>query len=165
MDQGDSRHTLQQWRNGLRLCHAGHARAASGAVRAKRAIGVPAVVLATIAGGSGLSTISGGPTDVLAVISGAAGVAAGVLAGLQTFLDLDKTAAAHERAAAEFGDLRRQVEQLLLGDDAPALASQMTSVRKRWRELELDTPAIPRRIHDEIREGIPRAERPATAAP
>ena len=108
------------------------------------------MALATLAGATGLSTISGSHVEALAVISGAAGVGAAVLSALQTFLAHEKLTTAHEKAAAEFGDLRRRVEMMLL-TELDAVPPEMTAIRERWHELEAETPTIPGRIHRDVK--------------
>lgn len=152
----DETHLIaSQWRNGVRIAHIAHSRSAARFADRNRWLGVPAVLLATIAGGSGLSTL--GSTDAwVSWVAGLSGVGAAALASAQTFLNDDARAEQHRRFAAAYGDLRRRLDLLLAADPDDTTAT-LEEVRVAWDALNRDAPSTPDRIHVSAKNSIPTA--------
>ena len=153
------RFTLEQWRNGVRIKHISHAKAAAASRRKRNSLGVPATILATVAGASGISTLGESTGEWAAWLSGVSGIVAAVLAGLQTYLGYETLATSHEQYAADYGDLRRELDVLLAGAAAPQ--DEVQAVRARWHELDRVAPTVPASIHRKAQREVPRATKPS----
>lgn len=149
--------TLREWRNGLRLEHMCHARSAADCRKKHQWLGVPAIVLTTISGSSGLVSLGDLLTPGLIFIAGLAGIGAGVLVALQTFFNFEHSANSHAQAAAEYGDLRRRVEVLLARPDDRDV-DEIEAIRTRWHELASSSPIVPQRLHDELLPNVVKQE-------
>lgn len=144
-----------QWRNGARIAHIAHSRAAAKSADRNRWLGVSAVLLATLSGGSGLSTL--GSTDAwVSWVAGLAGAGAALLAGAQTYLNDEARAEQHRRFAAAYGDLRRRLELLLIEDpEDPGTA--LEEIRVVWDDLNREAPPTPDRVHEKAKAAVPPA--------
>lgn len=145
----------QQWRNGLRIQHIAHSKAATEFDRRHRVLGLPAAGLATLAGGSGFATL--GTEEALAGwVGGITGLLAAVLTGVLTFLNDDARADKHRDAAASFGDLRRRMDLVCAGA-VPDIRTELDAVQKHWSELAKSMPHVPDKIHQDAKAEVPRA--------
>lgn len=151
-----------QWRNGLRISHLAHERCAARFADRNRWLGVPAVLLATVAGGSGLSTLQA--TDAwVSWVAGFSGIGAAALASAQTFLDYEARAEQHRRFASAYGDLRRRLD-LLLAIESDESRAVLEQVRAAWDTLNREAPSTPDRIHKAAKKDVPRATRRTAAS-
>jgi len=121
-----------------------HGLAARRAERNRYLVGVPAIVLAAIAGTSIFASIGASPGIAAVIVVGAISVSAAVLTALQTFLDYPGRAARHHAAAATYKACIHELEQLLTGPLDPALVTDatITDLRKRLDQLEESSPVV-----------------------
>jgi hypothetical protein len=74
-----------------------------------------------------------------------------VLSSLNTFLNYGELAERHRNASVKYGNLRREIEQLVCFMDTKTdLEAIMEDVRKRWDGVDLEAPEIPQEIHDKV---------------
>lgn len=118
-------------------------------------LGIPATVLAAVAG----ATLIKSHPELASVCA----LAASLLTGLMTFLKPNERAAMHRAAAGQFLALRndarffREVELLNSGrlDELP---EQLKTLSARRNELNQKSPSIPRRAFVAARKGIEEGE-------
>ena len=148
----DAADLLKQWRNGVRISHCAHSDAAARCDTRARWLGVPAIVLSTVLGTSIFATLESSPGRTAKAFAGLAGIAAAVRTALQTFLGYADRAQRHREAAQRYGDLRRELDELLLFPDAgPKLKKRMEDLRARWNEVDAMAPTVNPRVHDKAR--------------
>lgn len=145
---------LQKWRNGIKISHNAHTQAAAHYTQLGRMLGVPVVILTTIIGTAVFTSIA---TDTQAAVAlqitaGLLSMAAAVLSSLYTFLNYGGLAERHRMAAVKYGNLRREVEQLLCFLDGKTdLDATMKDIRSKWDAVDLEAPEIPQKIHDKVK--------------
>jgi len=126
---------LQKWRNGIKIAHNSHLRAAA----------YGTAVFTSIAANSQGSI-------ALQVTAGLLSMAAAALSSLYTFLNYGGLAERHRTAAVKYGNLRREVEQLLcFMNNKNDLEATMENIRTRWDSVDFEAPEIPQKIHDKVR--------------
>jgi hypothetical protein len=144
---------LQKWRNGIKIAHNSHIRAATYYTQRGRMLGIPVVILTTIIGTAVFTSIAASNTNSVAlqVLAGLLSMAAAVLSSLHTFLNYGELAERHRNVAVKYGNLRREIEQLLCFMDAQTdLDATMKDIRTRWDAIDLEAPDIPQKIHDKV---------------
>lgn len=137
-----------------------HDRAARRAQRWHYVVGSLATSLAAFAGSSMVSSWTTDPdNDGLALVGGTMVSIAGVLAGIQTFLDLGGRAERHRQAANEYKGLLRQFERLserrvldaVCGPmDDKELCSWIANVQDALRVVDDKAPVAPWRLAKSI---------------
>lgn len=115
-------------------------------------IGVPSIILATVAGAgviADLKQVFGG----FSLLFGALSMFAAVLSSLQTFLNYSEKAAQHKNAGARYSAVAREIAQMLtLPPDALAQAQeQIIALRQRLDALAEEAPALPDQLWDKAR--------------
>lgn len=112
-----------------------------------RCLGVPTVILTTVVGTSAFVSLTENQVSpAWRAAAGILSILAAALASLQTFLGFSERAANHRRASAEFGAIRREIEQLqadVAGDDGP-----LTQVREHIDNVNAGSPDVPDSIYD-----------------
>ena len=79
-------------------------------------------------------------------------VIAAVLAGVQTFLRYPQRAERHKNAGAEFGSLRRLIEQQIASNSVDSDESVFVDrTRKKWDLLTKEAPTVPQGICERTR--------------
>ena len=120
-------------------------------------LGIPAIIFAAIVGTSVFATLQSKVEIWAQILVGILSVFAAVLTSLQTFLKSEEKAAKHRTAAVEYGTIKRQIDELLLGgkisDDL--LQDQIRRIRERLDDLSRDVPIVPRKIWTKATETIP----------
>ncbi|MGD6932834.1 MAG: SLATT domain-containing protein [Candidatus Bathyarchaeia archaeon] len=145
---------LQKWRNGIKIAHNSHLRAAAYYTQRGRMLGVPVVILTTIIGTAVFTSIAANSQGSIAlqVTAGLLSMAAAALSSLYTFLNYGGLAERHRTAAVKYGNLRREVEQLLcFMNNKNDLEATMENIRTRWDSVDFEAPEIPQKIHDKVR--------------
>jgi len=135
--------TVVQWLAAIRVGHEGHRLAAKVTRRRHRTLGATTAVLATLSASAGFGCLLTAPRTSLLV---AAAVLALVTAGtalLHTFLNDPDVIASHQRASAEYGDVRRQLEQAVLSERITD--DRLSEIRADWTRVEKSSPTLPGR--------------------
>ncbi len=148
---------LLNWLRNVKRAQDGHYAAAHSYSLLNLWIGIPAVILSTIIGTGIFSTLGNDIEIPWKVAAGIASVLSAVLIALQTFLKLPDKSARHVSAAAEYGALRRELQEaeLLLKQNKVDPISKLRDLRKKLDELAKETPKIPKRIIDKLLIDIP----------
>lgn len=101
-------------------------------------VGIPVIVLATIAGALTFSDLSAQYKLVPGFIS----VLAAVLASIQTFLKFSEKADLHRLAGGHFGELKKEIEFIInFPPEASVLDSKIDSIRQRSDQLTKESPS------------------------
>jgi hypothetical protein len=114
-------------------------------------VGGCAAVFASLAGSSAvIAWQQVGNSTGLAVLSAVIGIAASVLAGMATFLDLGGRAERHRAAAAAYKVVLRRLEKTpalegKLTDMAERTRDQLTELEKTLSDLDASAPIPPKR--------------------
>lgn len=134
----EQRKLLETWKDKVRRAQMAHYANANRCDRRHLYLGIPVVVLSVIAGATVLSNLS---SDLkwIQILIGTISMFVAILAGLQTFLKLADRAEKHRVAAIRFGDLKREIDTLLVTpSDNPA--TSIESVRERWNKTNEQSP-------------------------
>jgi hypothetical protein len=140
------RAVLEQWRNGFHLHQDCHYDAAKRVRGRGRILGGFVILLSALVGAAVFRSIAESLGTNAKIALGLMSVVAGTLGALQTFLDYPGLAERHRTAAVEYGDLRRELDRLIATEDTSDVDDQMSSVQKRWHEVDSAAPEIPPRI-------------------
>jgi len=142
---------LEQWQRGLRIAHKAHQKAAVKFESQGRWLGVAAVITSTIVGTSLFADANATVSQGWKIGAGVLSLVAAVLSAVQGILKYGEIAALHRAAAQRYGPLRREVEELLAEvDPANPIAHQVVAgLRKRWDEIDADSPSVPQKIYDD----------------
>ena len=126
-------------------------------------LGIPAVILSTVVGTAVFATLENQSVNITArVIIALVSIAAAVLAGLQTFLRLSETAAAHAQAGDWYAAIKRDIEQLraLRRDERGSAKTCTDTLRKEMNKVSQKSPELRESLWTEIskRYGIDGAQ-------
>jgi hypothetical protein len=91
----------------------------------------------------GSSLFFGAQSEVVKFVQGVLSIAAGILAGLQTFLRLSERAEKHKSVAAQLGSIRKDID-VADRDDKAAIAKIKERVER------VDAPIVPDSIWQRI---------------
>jgi hypothetical protein len=116
-----------------------------------RAFGIPVVVATTVVGSTVFASIGQSAHIALVIMTGMLSIGAAVLSSLQTFLNYSGDSEKHKIASVKYGMLRREIEQFLEDPDGASevLREFQENFRARWNQVEMESPPIPQRIHDQ----------------
>jgi hypothetical protein len=137
---------LHEWYHRVVVTQRAHYSSADHFGARKYWLGVPAVVLSTLVGTSVFATVQKQPELWLQVSVGLASVAAALLTSLQTFLGYAERAEKHRLAAAKYGALGRELEQLRTSGPAPS-PEAVSDVRTRLDDMAVESPNNPQWIY------------------
>lgn len=114
-------------------------------------LGVPVVVITSVAGSTIFATSGDPATKPVQYAAGAISLLATVLASLQTFLAFGDRAEKHKNAATRYGELRTEIQVLLSTelDQTLELDKRIESIRQRWARVDREAPTLPQRIYAE----------------
>ena len=152
---------IDQWRRGLRIAHRAHYEAAKYYQRLHLTLGIPTLIISTLFGTSVFANLQ--YTDVawvkfaLAVLS----LTMIALSALQTFLRYSERSERHRTAAVQLGEVRRELEQLLVFcDQHPMDEPTMQALREKWDSIDRQAPTIPSAIYNQIEKQVGAEEFP-----
>lgn len=155
----DPQERLERWRNGIKIAHNSHKQAAVRYCRYGRLLGIPVVILSAVVGTTVFTSISS-PSEystTLQIFAGILSMAATVLSSLHTFLNYGEVSERHREASVKYGNLRREVEQVLCFNESynqEDLESVMKNLRSKWDGMDLEAPNIPKDIHTSVRNEV-----------
>ena len=153
---------LKRWRTNCNRSQIANYDAASRYSWRNYKLGVPTVILSTVVGTSVFAALGDEIDTTYQIAVGFLSVTAAVLAALQTFLKWGELAAKHSSTAAEYGSVKRQIDQMLAADSN--LSEQpLTRVREQMDTLAKESPEVPRDIWEKARKTKPTVEREASA--
>ncbi|MBW9215695.1 SLATT domain-containing protein [Mumia sp. zg.B53] len=147
--------TVIQWLGSIRLGHEAHRIAAKAVRRRHRALALVTVLVAVLAAAAAFTAALGTSRTWLQVSAGTLAALAAATALLHAVADDADVIAAHQRAAAEYGDLRRQLEQAILSERITD--DRLAEIRHEWTRIEERAPSLShrttRRADDQLRPG------------
>jgi hypothetical protein len=140
---------IEEWHAGIRINVLAHYECSKIFERQHRTLGYPTVILSALAGTAFVSSLTDSNIWWARGIAILLSLAVTVFASLQTFLRYAERAEKHKAAAAEFGKLRRELEQLaaFVPEDGTVTAHEMQAIRVKWGELSTHAPAIPNYVY------------------
>jgi hypothetical protein len=147
-DWRDAEGVLSKWQKRARESQYSHNESAKYFENASYWLGVPVIVLSTVVGTTVFATLQKQVSLKIQIGLGTISVIAAILAGLQTFLRYSERAEKHRAVAAEYGAVRRQIEEIV----ALPLAFRGTpkdfleQLRKKLDSLAQTAPSVPNRI-------------------
>jgi hypothetical protein len=120
-------------------------------------LGIPAAILAAVVGTSVFATLESDVEPIWKIVAGLISIVAAILSSLQTFLALGDRSAKHRAAAAEYGAIKREIEEitLTLKSSGRVPADLLGQVRKKLDDLARETPQVPNRIWSKVRQEMP----------
>ncbi|MFB3897326.1 MAG: SLATT domain-containing protein [bacterium] len=143
---------LQEWHNGLRINHIAHLRAAAEYKLLGRIFGLLVTMFSVVIGTSIFSTLGSSENLLVLLMAGSISVLAAVLSGIQGFLNYPELAAKHKHAGVKYGELRRQIEELIAIEKDPVeLEKTMRQIRFDWNALDDESPEISQKFHDQAK--------------
>ena len=156
---------LRLWDTQLRTLHAGHWDAARRFEGSNLAFGVSTAVMSAIAGTAAFASLQEGSATWMRIVAGAFSIVAAIVSSAQTYYKSSEQAEKHRLAATKFGQLRRQLEQLIalgLPPDEGRRADVLSQIRTQWGEIDGESPALPSAIYDRVKRTI-QSEHPVAA--
>jgi hypothetical protein len=150
---------LLRWLTNCRRSQIANYTAAKNYLRGNYYLGVPAVLFSAIVGTSVFAALGTSVEKPLQILVGIVSVLAAVLGALQTFLRWGELASKCRATAAEYGGIKRQIEQLLVSaHSGTTIADDAVShIREQMDTLARDAPDLPAKIWDEARRVVPYA--------
>jgi hypothetical protein len=143
---------ITEWHAGIRINVLSHYECSKLFEGYHRSLGYPTVILSALAGTAFVSTLNDSNILWARGFAIVLSLAVTVFASLQTFLRYSERSEKHKSAAAEFGKLRRELEQIiaLIPDGDAVSKAEMESIRIRWGELSTHAPAIPNKVYSRM---------------
>ncbi len=121
-------------------------------------LGIPVAILATIIGTSVFATLESEVDTIWRIATGLLSILAAALSSLQTFLAFGDRAAKHRAAAAEYGIIKREIEQSLISLKVNAnigVDELLSPVRDKIDRLAREAPLPPKKIHERAETNMP----------
>ncbi len=136
---------LADWYQRIRFVQFCHYEAAKLYDRLNYALGIPVIGLSTLVGSSVFSQMGQSIEHWFQVGIGLTSFLAAVLASLQTFFKFSEKSERHRIAAAKYGALRREIEEILATHPQPD-REVVNTLRQKLDRLADEAPPIPDRI-------------------
>lgn len=151
---------LEQWHMGLRIVHKAHQQAAVRFERNGRWLGVATVIASTVVGTSLFADASSTLSTGWKIGAGILSLIAALLSAIQGTLKYSELASQHRASAQHYGPLRREVEEMLAeaGAGGELSSARISDLRKRWDEIDADSPSVPQKLYDAV---VATLKRPA----
>lgn len=144
-------HVLDGWLAGIRVLTVGHYAAAKHFEECHRNLGVPVIVLSTIVGTAVFASIESSPAEWAQALVGFLSLLAAILSGLQTFLGYSQLAEKHKRAAVNYSQLRRELDEFCAyPPEKDERKPFLDTFRQRWDALEQEAPTIPDKVYKAV---------------
>jgi len=153
---------LKRWTTNCLRSQIANYKAATMFSRRNYWLGIPSAIFSAIVGTSVFAALGSESVDQeIQILIGIISVSAAVLAALQTFLRWGELAAKCRSTAAEYGAVKRQIDQMLSAKaTGEKLDEETISVlRKQMDTLSRDAPVLPENIWDLARTEIPLAKK------
>lgn len=135
--------TVVQWLGTISVGHESHQLAARSTRRHHRVLGVVTIVLAGAAAAAAFAALLSDAGPWLEAAAGVLAAVAAITALLHTMADDAGVIAAHQRAGAEYGKIRRELEQAILSERITD--DRLSEIRAEWTRVEQSAPSVPGR--------------------
>lgn len=133
---------LIDWYHRIRFSQYAHYESAKLLERMNYWLGVPLILLSTFVGTSIFSSLGKSVNPSTQILIGLTSIMSATLAGLQTFLRLSERAESHRKAGAEYGSLRREIQEKL-ASCSQISTENTTLIREKIDRLAKESPHIP----------------------
>ncbi len=149
---GKADNILENWLVALKIMHIAHHRAASYYSKWHIWLGIAVVVLSATVGTSLVASASKlFDSKYTELVAGFFSFLAASLAGAQTFMSFETRVQKHHAAAAYFGKVRRELEQVVHSKlNSGYLDKELEKVRTQRDEALQACPNLPSHIHDPV---------------
>lgn len=151
---------LRQRSQSLRTREVAHAREGARCDKYGRRIGLVVVMLTTVIGTTAFTQLNNSTSNAIKIAVGAVGILAAVLAAFKENAAYGKSSADHAAAAAGFGELHHDVEEILLkyerkgGDYGDALDADLAKVNKAEADLMSKAIAVGPRAYADAEQWV-----------
>lgn len=148
---------LERWRRNCLRSGTGNYRAAQKFSKRNLYLGVPSIVLSTVAGSSLFATMQEGIDPRVQLFAGLVTLTAAVFAALQTFMGSAERAGKHNAAAAEFNAVKRRIDFLIAknADGGGLDDTVVEDIRSSMDALSRETPALPNGLWEQLLTDFP----------
>jgi hypothetical protein len=146
----DPKLLLDQWRIGLRISHRAHLEAAKYYQRLHLIFGLPSVVISALLSTAVFASMQHSNVTSIRYILSILSVVMVVMSSLQAFLRYAELSERHKTAAAQIGEVRRDLEQHLSFVTTPLTESAVEELRKKWDAADRQAPTIPTSIYTRV---------------
>jgi hypothetical protein len=158
----DSENMLVRWTTNCKRSQIANYEAAAHYSKRNKCLGIPTVICSSIVGAGIFSNVGNSNADQgVQILVGFISIFAATLAALQTFLQFGDNAAKCRVAAAEYGALKREIDQLLVACRSQRLQldeNTVSQIRSKMDTLSRDSPSIPEDIWERARTIVPLAK-------
>ena len=144
---------LQDWRERAFSEQQAHLEEARSFSKSHQTLGVGVIVFSTLVGTSVFATLETDVTLWIQIIVGMVSVCAAVLAALQTFLRYSERAEKHQTAAANYGKIRREIDQKLvmkMDHKEEIKEEDISSLREQYNFISQNAPNISLQTWDKV---------------
>ncbi|MFD2645204.1 SLATT domain-containing protein [Pseudomonas japonica] len=136
---------LEKWRRMIVRLQIEHEVGARDFEKFSWKLGIPCVALSAVVSASAFSSIANSELVWPRYLAAGFSILTLVLSSLQTFLNFDSRAAAHQDAAEKLGAMAREIqEELASGKQDGSLGAVVTDLRKRLDAVLADAPTLPK---------------------
>src|SRR2546423_8956710 len=150
---------IDQWRLGFRIGHRAHYEAAKYYQRLHLSIGIPTVIISALLGTTVFANLQYSNVAWVGIMLAVLSVTMIVLSSLQAFLRYSERSERHRTAAVQYGELRRELEQLIVfSAKNPINEATIEDLRKKWDSVDRQAPTIPTAIYNAIEKQVRAAE-------
>jgi uncharacterized membrane protein len=158
---------LKYWRTRAQRSKIAHYRTSDYFSRLHYWFGIPVVVFSAAVGTSVFAFLQQKPANGVQIAVGLASLSAAVLASLQTFFGFSARASKHKTAAANFGAIQREIEEVLTIklEDVEDIKEKISNIRERIDALARSSIDTPRRIWLKAEEEVKRINPDARLTP
>jgi len=154
----DPRLLLDQWRLGLRISHRAHHEAAKYYQRLHLIFGVPTVVISAFLSTAVFAALQHSNTTWIKYLLSILSVVMIVMSSLKAFLRYAELSERHKTAAAQIGEVRRDLEQHLAFVNIPITEATVQELRKKWDAADRQAPTIPTSIYRKVEKLVAKSE-------
>ncbi|MEM1278437.1 MAG: SLATT domain-containing protein [Cyanobacteria bacterium P01_H01_bin.152] len=114
-------------------------------------MGVPTIIISTLIGTTIFASLGSSQKIYIQIAVGLMSLSAAILSSLQTFLDYSELAGKHKQASIKYGELRREMEQVLVENlDEEKQSHFMKAFSAKWNALDTDSPTIPNKVYSKV---------------
>ena len=158
---------LYRWRRNCQRSQIANYSAANRFAKGNYYIGVPSVALSAVVGTSVFAALEPEASfdKHWQILVGLISVVSAVLTALQTFLKWGELAGSYRSTAAEYGSVKRQLDQIIVIYENGGEISQdmVTEIRRQMDTLSREGTEVPRRLWEKARISTP-SNRQASAS-
>lgn len=147
---------LEKWRRMIVRLQIEHEVSARDFEKFSWKLGIPCVALSAVVSASVFSSISNSSLLWLQYVAGFVSILTLVLSSVQTFLNFDSRASAHQDTAEKLGAMARKIQDELASSKADGtLGTVVTELRKRLDAILVDAPTLPKSTIRRLGAGVP----------